>query len=366
MRPAMPGARLGLALAALAAAAASWDCPAAGREDPDEPCGADEAAALQLLQVGMVRSGVGAAEGAGGRQAASAGASGGAAVPAASGAAAAQGSWIGSVEVGPLASELGDLIGQDLSPSFTWAVVALMCALLGWAVGVAVVSRWMYGKDDVGLSRCHSYMQKATIVLLVMVGVCALILLIQYWAGAVVHMLIDKYSVAFLGVPIHLDRLQVNPFTGRVLATGIKLGNPPGFKTEQLAVADTVYGDVDMFPLVFSLAHRIPIDALIVKGAFVNYEKTMSTSNIDKFLDHLGVSKGGGASSRKVLMHQIEIEDVKAKATLALLGATPGVTVSVGDIHFKDFMAQEGATVVDDIIEVVLATLFKTVRNAFG
>lgn len=257
---------------------------------------------------------------------------------------------------------LGDYIEENVSPRLSVAIAGLVCVTGAFVFSIALVTRWAYGKDDIGLTRCSSALQKLAIALLVASCICILILLVQYYAGAVLQRLIEQYSVAFLGVSVRLRRLQVNPFIGAVLASGLEISNPTGYRTDHLATADSLYFDIDMAPLVFSLAHHIVIDSVMVRGVHVNYERGLSSSNIDVIIDRLGLGQGEG--TRKVSLHAVDIMDVKAKAAVSVVG-TPGLTLSVGDVKYTDFEGETGKSYSDDIVKVILATVLKSAGAAF-
>lgn len=251
---------------------------------------------------------------------------------------------------------LGDRITSRMTPRMSWAITGLVMTCLLAALVGNFATRWAYGKDDLGLARLHSILQKVIVCLLVMLVLCAIFLLVDYFAGVVLQKLISTYSVALLGVDISLQELRLNPFHGRIYATGLEISNPPGYRSDFLAVANMLYFEVSMVELIFSLARHIRVDSLVVSGVRINYEQSFNSSNIQDFIDRLGM-EGGGTFD----LHRVIIKDVKAQAVFS----SAKVNVTVPDVQYEDFSGETGITMAGNVVDLLVKTVLKSASSLF-
>jgi len=257
-------------------------------------------------------------------------------------------------------------IMETSAPSMSLAIAGIVFLVIAWVFAILFVLWWRSGKSDRAAQRWDWAWRIAVGVFVFAVGIGVALLLIRYLAGAILLKLIHHYDVDFLGVEVTLESLQLNPFNGILKASGLVIENPPGYRTSHLLSVDSLHFDVDIAPIILSLTKHIVISAVEVHNVSVIYETGFTTSNINDVIKKLGI-KGStsGSGDRKVSLHKTDLTGITAKAAASLFGA-PGVTVSVADIRYQDFEAQTKTSVADDIVKLLLDSVLKSVKVAFG
>merc|ERR1719162_1778030 len=134
-------------------------------------------------------------------------------------------------------------------------------------------------KEAVTRSCCHLIsVRVATALLVVVIAASTYFMLTWYVGGHLLMKFIERYDVAFLGVHIDLDRLQLDPFKGVVTAAGLKVSNPSG--GGRLLTVASISLDVDLGKFLWTLGNRLEVNSLLVEGLAVVYEQSSSSSNV--------------------------------------------------------------------------------------
>lgn len=268
-------------------------------------------------------------------------------------------------------------IEEKAAPTLGWAIVTLILAAAGWAA--LVFSAWYACRGRSEGQRCSKCGALPLLLLalgLVAGGAALAVLVLQNLAGALLLGLIERFDLSFLGVKVRLGELRLNPFIGVLNATDLVIANPPGYRSDFLLKVNAVSLDIDMAPLLLSLGRRVIVDHLSLRHGRVNYERALTTSNVDDVLSRLrqgmGMVDGGDAGAWaakvgrfRVSLHGVDIEGVRARAAFDL-PHSPGMTVALADIRYADFEEETGSSAGSDIIRILLATLLKSATEAFA
>lgn len=284
---------------------------------------------------------------------------------------------------------------------------------VGWAkrtgVDLAVAAAAEAETEAALGAEIHWGVWVGTAMLLVLLLLFAL--LVWYWGrilGKTVEGAIETYDQSVLGVDVNIEDLRLNPCTGVMEVTDMVINNPEGYKSEYLLKAGKVLLDLNMCKLACSCGKKVVVDKLIFKDVDVIYEKAWTTSNVNQIIDHLhaqGASPDGkgdppvkeepkkegaegdkkdddtskpaddkaapaanpdSGSGREVILHEVVVEDVGLKVSANMMMGM-GVRISVGDMHYHDFAKQVGNSMVDDIVQILLISILKTVlANIIG
>lgn len=119
------------------------------------------------------------------------------------------------------------------------------------------------------------------VVLCVVVG---LIVFLRYFAGATIKQAVNTAGPAVLGVPVEVQDVKLNPFTGHLSLRGLHVGNPEGFKTDGIFDLDLLEVNLKLSSL---FKETIYIKNITIKDPIITLERGLTKSNIGALLDNL-------------------------------------------------------------------------------
>mmetsp|Transcript_16578 Transcript_16578/g.28101 ORF Transcript_16578/g.28101 Transcript_16578/m.28101 type:complete len:368 (-) Transcript_16578:173-1276(-) len=264
---------------------------------------------------------------------------------------------------------LGQYTKLVRAPDMHWAVLSL-CFAAFVISGSTALAFWylcrVRHKEEPSVK-----FKVATTSFVAVVIAAAFWLAAWYFAGAVLKKWLMDYDTAFLGVDVSVDRMALNPWFGTLLVTDLTVGNPPGYGSAHLASVGRLFVDVDMGGLVKSLGHRLTVDKVHVQNVDVIYERSLSTSNVEDVLKHLGViqsSTSGAAGSPSgpswpldFRIHQVNTSDVWVHAELYPINS--GVSLSVPNLGWSNFDEVVMPKSNDEGIIIVMATLLDNAKR---
>lgn len=215
------------------------------------------------------------------------------------------------------------------------------------------------------------------------VGVAALGLVvagaigISVFAGAIVRSAVNGAGPAMLGVPVTLKDASVSLLSGRVLLSGLHIGNPQGFKADSLFDVHTIEVKLKTSSL---LSDTIVIEKILIHAPKITFERGIRKSNFGALIEGLS-GKGGGAEApapeakpsnaskpgKKVVIDELTVSDGKVKLSLtAAMGFSAPVAfarVSIKDIGRDSGTKGMGVT---DVVRLILGAVLKSVLSAVG
>jgi len=140
--------------------------------------------------------------------------------------------------------------------------------------------------------------------------------------------LLDKQV---LGVAVQVGNVRVNARSGSVTIEGLVLQNPEGYHSEYFLRVEKLLLQVSMAKYIFSRGKNVVIGRLAISGVEVNYEKALTTSNVEHVLRH--VSKRGeeeGTSQATVTSAVLGALATGTTGAMSVAGGTADV-LGVGD-----------------------------------
>jgi hypothetical protein len=195
-----------------------------------------------------------------------------------------------------------------------------------------------------------------------------LAVVIIFYAGQVVENAINTTGPAALGVPVSVEKVRAYPLRGIVRIKGLVVGNPEGFKTDNLFSMGVLNIDLSARSL---LTDKIIIHKIEVVAPEITYEVKLNGSNIGALQESLGGDKNNDAEKeteeeaakedksggKKVVIEQVVISDGKINLSLPGMMGT-AVPLPLPTIELKDIgKEKEGASPTEVIAKIVHAVL---------
>lgn len=261
-----------------------------------------------------------------------------------------------------------------------------------------IVAIWAWSDSHSGVgSRAFTLSSTSVLTIaakvlgILLCSVVACLLAIVFGGGPVVATLVkaavEKLDRDVLGVDVTIESLEVSIYRGLVDIKGLVVANAQGYSADYLLKVDRALADVSILNLIRSGLREIIVEKIIFSNVDVIWEKSgMTQSNVKEILEHMaarrkkvGQSSEGSKpkaqdaakqtkkpSKRKVIVREVKFEDIGVKiASHILQGA--GMRVAIADIDYPDFSADHGSYIGDDIAEILLMSLLKTVvENTAG
>lgn len=238
----------------------------------------------------------------------------------------------------------------------------------------AVSSAWADQRDLFGTMRKRLVL--AVLVLIALLGAAAWWL--YHSREHLVAQAIRNYGPGITGVPVKLQGVKLDPYSGLASLKGLELGNPPGFKTRR----SMELGEISLRIDVATLADPVVrIKELRVVKPYVTYERGDGTSNLDVIERNVqryiaeqtgsaGVTAASGkgtAASRKLIIEHLYIQGARADASTAMLQGR-SLTVDIADIHLQSLGEKSGgatpAEVSAQVVGAVTHAVLKSVAMA--
>eukprot|EP00440_Ansanella_granifera_P072122 gb/GFBE01078265.1/.p1 GENE.gb/GFBE01078265.1/~~gb/GFBE01078265.1/.p1 ORF type:complete len:412 (+),score=69.25 gb/GFBE01078265.1/:1-1236(+) len=270
---------------------------------------------------------------------------------------------------------LGQYTRSVRAPDMKWAVASLGFLLFA-TLGMLVLGVWICRSSGrKGAESCSFSLKVSVTVFLLALFAGAAWLAAWYYAGAVLKYWLERMDTSWVGVEVTSDAMSLNPFVGRLIVANLTLGNPPGYTSSRMLVADSVLIDISMRELVKSLGHRLSIQELKISDVEVTYEQALSSANVRDFLGRIDPNLGphppppgnGSGPPWQVdfRLHQVMVSNIWAKATLSIMGNN-GISLLVPNITWRDFDNDVKARAGNEIISIVLGSILDSVTRVVG
>ena len=153
----------------------------------------------------------------------------------------------------------------------------------------------------------------AGLLAFVLVAALTLPLWINPVGTSLANALVPKYT----GTAFNVDRINLNPYTGKLLISGVKLANPDGYAEKDAFTLGSLSADVEVSTLLSDTIHirEITIDSPFASYVFDatggnNFDRIIATVN-----ENLGPKKKKKKEDEgetKVVIDKITIKNVKA------------------------------------------------------
>jgi uncharacterized protein involved in outer membrane biogenesis len=212
--------------------------------------------------------------------------------------------------------------------------------------------------------------QKVTLitVAVIFILIVALVLSLDHIIKAGVNTMGPKLA----GVPVTLEKVSVNPFSGLVHIKGLVIGNPQGFNTPSAMELGEFKIELAMGSL---FTDTIVIKQILIEAPQITFEKSLKSSNLSTLQANLAPKdaapkteaapapeKKKGAA-KKVIIEDFQLNGAKVHVTITALGGKK-MTLPLPDIKMKDIGKNSGGANPAEVISEVFNSISKAVVDA--
>ncbi len=225
----------------------------------------------------------------------------------------------------------------------------------------------------------------------IFVTICVILVLLIIAIGVGLYYLdtllksgIEKGGAMALGVPTHVDVAHLGVLAGELSLKKLQISNPQGFSSAYFMTV----GNLDAAVTPSSLMKdTVEVPYLKLTEVYVSLEKKGDKANYEMILDNIKEFQKGfkssetkqssgqptaqaSSSSKRFIIKEISIKDVKVDARVATLGGLLGsrtVRVTIPEIKVKNVGTEEGnAVAIEEVTSVVTAAVLKAVVEQAG
>lgn len=173
---------------------------------------------------------------------------------------------------------------------------------------------------------------------------------------------IEKGGTRLTDVPVTLQDASVALMSGGGSLSGLKIANPDGFKSDSAIAVKNATLSLEPGSL---MSEKIIIHELKLEQPSITYERTLSSSNLDKIMETIQKKIPETPENSEEARFQIDdfqILQAKVKLGLTALGGN-GVEFTLPDITLKD-LGKEGAGLTSaELAKEILKTVLSGVMD---
>jgi hypothetical protein len=218
------------------------------------------------------------------------------------------------------------------------------------------------------------------VLLIIAIGVAL------YYLDTLLKRGIERGGASALGVQTQVDVAHLELLSGELGLKKLEIGNPAGFAGPHFMTV----GDLDAAVTLRSLTNdTIEVPYLKISDVYVSLEKQGEKANYEIILANIkefqkgfdssdkqkssapeGAGKETSTSSKRFVIKEISLKDVKVDAQVKQWGGLLGtatVRINIPEIRVKDIGTEEGnAVAIEEVTGVVTAAVLKAVLEQGG
>ncbi|MCM1981883.1 DUF748 domain-containing protein [Lyngbya confervoides] len=210
--------------------------------------------------------------------------------------------------------------------------------------------------------------------ILMFLGLGFLITLVIAWfrLEAIAHQALEENLTRVLGVPVHIERLQLQQLAGKAQFDNLEIDNPEGYSANKIVAVQQIDVAFDPWSLFQS---TIKIDRLVFQNIRASFEQTLEGNNILEIVNHV---KGRSQSWRiqtpttaqfnfqdkRFEINQANLKDIQVNVNLNPLGGlipfgnfSPELEFSIPDIELKQVTSENAQTVLEGTLNDIISDL---------
>jgi len=187
---------------------------------------------------------------------------------------------------------------------------------------------------------------------------------------------VETFGPKVTQTPVTLESVNLSILSGSGTLKGLYVGNPEGFKSENIFALGQIDVEVDTKSL---LSDKIVINKIHIKQPAISYEKTLTGSNVKALLKNIEEFTGPASedeepaaaaeeekdqtgAKKQVVIKQLVIED--GTIYVGALGA--GITAPLPRIEMNDIGEEGNQKSVVEVINLVLTEVLKSIGPAIA
>ena len=211
------------------------------------------------------------------------------------------------------------------------------------------------------------------LVILAVAGVAAIYFLGSSALNKVIKTGVEEFGPEFTQTSVRLDNVDISILSGNATLTGLYVGNPDGYKSENIFALGQIEIDIDLRSLVSG--DKIIINKIHIQKPEISYEKTLTSSNIKALLKNIEAFTGPAdetaeeateepedGPSKQVVIKQLIIED--GTIFVGLMGI--GTTVPLPRIEMNDIGEEGNDMSMAEVLDLVLTKVLKSIGPAIS
>lgn len=209
----------------------------------------------------------------------------------------------------------------------------------------------------------------------ILIGIVVLLILaffgVMFFAGAALRLGVEKGAAMALQVDTKVAGGTLNVLTGNVGLSGMKIGNPKGFKSGHAMALD----DISISASVGSLmSDTIVIDRIAIKSPEITIDTDLQSTNLGKLMDNLDTFTGGGkkpepkkdepaaGGGKKLKIGEVTISGARLRVAESL-GFGTSVALPLPDMVIRDIGGGDDEAEKKESVD--LATLLRIIVGEF-
>ena len=174
------------------------------------------------------------------------------------------------------------------------------------------------------------------------------------------------------GVPMKVNAVLFNAFTGQFSIKGLVIGNPEGYSSEYALKLDNFHIDVDMSSV---FAKKLVIEKIRINGVELNYETSLLNNNLTQIQKNVERLSGPGKEKNKeknssqtaakpLQINLIELKDITA--WVIVKGTVVQTPIPVLPVTLHDLGSSPEGISSAMVINDVLLSLLGSIANTAG
>ena len=193
--------------------------------------------------------------------------------------------------------------------------------------------------------RKKSFLRRALKWLLWFLGFVLLaVLTLPLWINPVGTSLAGAIVPSFTGTAFNLERLNLNPYTGKLLVSGVRLANPEGYAEKDAFTLGSLSVDVEVSSL---LSDTIHVRDVTVDAPFASYVlDAQGSNNIERILAAVNEKLGPKKEKKEKSETKVVVDKVTVKNVRAVIGTGAFELVS---LVVTDFGTTNALVKLDDM-----------------
>lgn len=179
---------------------------------------------------------------------------------------------------------------------------------------------------------------------------------------------VETYGPRVTQTPITLGEANLSIFSGSGVLTNLLVGNPEGFKSQNIFALGEIDLKVDTSTV---FGDTIVIDHIIIRSPEISYEQSLRGSNVKQLMDNIEQFTGpqetaetepDTGAKKQVVIRKLLIED----ATVYVGAMGVGQTVSLPRIEMENIGESGDRMTMAEAVDLVLAKVVQAIGPALS
>lgn len=216
--------------------------------------------------------------------------------------------------------------------------------------------------------KCRNFFKNHKKLSWTILSIVVILAILRIFLGVIVKSAVSTAAPLIAGVPVTIGDVSVGVLEGYVALSDVKIGNPEGFKAENMLTLKKAVFDLGMRTL---FADKLQIEEITVEGLDLYYEQKLTTNNVSALLDNLQKKTGASkkeeakeapkaekpeekkeaAQAKKLQVDKIQLNDI---TTHVVVIGTTDVPIMMVPINLTDLgTGPDGITALDLFTEIM-------------